>query len=344
MEQRKRWLRQCLEQIDDFSCQHSAVKHQKMASTPFLFFRGSASLFYADIAQGQLKIPPPLLGIPLTCVVGDCHTSNFGFITEEGSHGDKVVFTVNDFDDACIGHAVWDLARFITSLSLCAKHCQGLVSGKYASDKPVTGKPCVSSQQVALAAQAFIQSYIDTCQSCISDANMRYQALSEFPAGHILAKRYLKACARASEGDKFRRESTLAKAVEPQSLSLKFKIDADKFTPLPDNDYRQVKETFAPYVDDEILDIVMHINAGTGSVNMSRYYLLVGPKEADLSALALCHIVEVKQQRTAAPLHYFNGLSAINRLNPAHLTVNYQRRMQRSPDLVLDELAWRGQH
>ena len=127
-------------------------------------------------------------------------------------------------------------------------------------------------------------------------------------------------------------------------MPLKFKIDADKLTPLPDNDYRQVKETFAPYVDDEILDIVMHINAGTGSVNMSRYYLLVGPKEADLSALALCHIVEVKQQRTAAPLHYFNGLSAINRLNPAHLTVNYQRRMQRSPDLVLDELAWRGQH
>jgi|GEM_PF-2531098 len=33
----------------------------------------------------------------------------------------------------------------------------------------------------------------------------------------------------------------------------------------------------------------MRINAGTGSVNMSRYYLLVGPKDADLSALALAH-------------------------------------------------------
>jgi len=42
-----------------------------------------------------------------------------------------------------------------------------------------------------------------------------------------------------------------------KSLPLKFKIDADKFTPLPDSDYRHIKETFAPYVDDEILDIVI---------------------------------------------------------------------------------------
>ena len=87
--------------VDGVPPSPSLGKHLKMATSPFAFYRGTAQLFYADIANGTLRYPNNLDAIPLTSVVGDCHTSNFGFLTEEGSHGDTVIFAPNDFDDAC---------------------------------------------------------------------------------------------------------------------------------------------------------------------------------------------------------------------------------------------------
>ncbi len=98
-------------------------------------------------------------------------------------------------------------------------------------------------------------------------------------------------------------------------------------------------------MDDAVVDIVKRHNAGTGSVNMDRYYFLVGPsKPYKSSSFAHCHIVEVKQQREAAPLHYFPSINPVNRLNAAHLTARCQRRMQRKPDLVLDEVKFNNAH
>jgi hypothetical protein len=90
---------------------------------------------------------------------------------------------------------------------------------------------------------------------------------------------------------------------------------------------------------------VQRLGAGTGSVNLERYYLLVGPDDfSGPKDLPLCHIVEIKQQRRAAALYHFPDVSPVNRLNTAHLTVDCQRLMQRSPDLVLDEALWEGKH
>jgi hypothetical protein len=48
------------------------------------FLRGSAQLYYADLASGALQLPPALLSrVPPTAVMGDCHVSNFGFLTGE---------------------------------------------------------------------------------------------------------------------------------------------------------------------------------------------------------------------------------------------------------------------
>ena len=111
------------------------TKHQKMALNPFRFLRGSSGLFYADIKNSVLKLPELLTTkIPLTTVVGDCHLSNFGFFTEEGSSGDRVIFAPNDFDDACVGHAVWDWSRYAVSILLAAEYCQGLKQQRYAND------------------------------------------------------------------------------------------------------------------------------------------------------------------------------------------------------------------
>ena len=75
-----------------------------------------------------------------------------------------------------------------------------------------------------------------------------------------------------------------------------------------------------------------------------RYYLLVGPPNSERKDLSLCHVVEIKQQRTSSPLYHFPNVSPINRLNPAHLTCKCQRYILRGPDLLLDEVYWRDSH
>lgn len=344
MTDRAKFIADCLQRVDQVEVTTGTAKHQKMATSPFVFYRGSAPLMYADIKAGNFELPLPLLELPLTTVMGDCHTSNFGFLTEEGSHGDNVIFSPNDFDDACVGHASWDLARFITSLFLVVYHCQLVKSGVISHEKDYSEKPVIDLSQAHQAAKEFIDSYTQTCQQGIDDSESRRQALENFPEYHILYKALSKAKRRSASGDDFLHKSALAKAIDLTHTEFKFVERSDKYQKLDDALYQELQTVFSPYVDDTIHDIVLRLNAGTGSVNMDRYYLLVGPKHDSLNQLSLCHIVEVKQQRHAAPLESFGELSPINQLNPAHLTVNCQRRMQRSPDLVLDEVMWRGHH
>ncbi|GAA6150922.1 DUF2252 family protein [Pseudoteredinibacter isoporae] len=331
-------IQECLERIDQ---QLGIPKHYKMSSSPFIFFRGSASLFYQDLASGLLQVPKPLQSLPLTTIMGDCHSSNFGFLSEEGSHSSDIIFSPNDFDDACIGHASWDLLRFCCSLFLCAAHCQAISRGDIASDAG-QGKAYVDQSGAEDAAFAFVSAY---GKACNSQEKAGYQSgLDQFPEQHFLFKSFNKARRRAAGGEDFYRKSAIAKSVDLDSYPLTFARRAERFERLHEDEFSTLHFDLSPFVDDCILDIVKRLNAGTGSVNMDRYYLLVGPKDAGKHELELCHLVEVKHQREAAPIYYFPELSPNNRLNPAHLTVMCQRRMQRSPDMVLDETEWRDGH
>ena len=170
-------------------------------------------------------------------------------------------------------------------------------------------------------------------------------ALQHFDSPAVLKKGYDKAYKRASGGELFDSKSSLAKAISVGEMPPKFKSLPDKFQPISAELYQELEYTFSPYMDDAILDIVERVNAGTGSVNMHRYYFLIGPADYKGSEdLPLCHLVEVKQQREAAALHFNQALHPTNRLSPAHLTVMCQTRMQRRPDLVLDEAIWQGKH
>ncbi|WP_299977494.1 DUF2252 family protein [uncultured Pseudoteredinibacter sp.] len=337
-EARAREIQDCLERVDQ---QLGIPKHHKMSRSPFIFFRGSAPLFYQDIASGKLEAPENLLDMPLTTVMGDCHSSNFGFLSEEGSHSSDIIFSPNDFDDACIGQASWDLIRFSCSLFLCADHCQAISEGRIEAEEG-QGKAFVSQESAELAALAFVRSYVNSCLS--SDSKLYQDGLDKVDEQHFLFKSFNKAKRRSAKGDDFYRKSAIAKSVDLGASPLHFALRPDRFETLSPEEYDSIHYDLSPFVDDFILDIVKRLNAGTGSVNMDRYYLLVGPKDANADQLELCHLVEVKQQREAAPIFYFPNLSPNNRLNPAHLTVMCQRRMQRSPDMVLDETEWRDGH
>ena len=65
------------------------IRHGRMVQSPFAFFRGSAALMAADLAQ------TPCSGLKVQAC-GDAHLLNFGgFATPERN----IIFDINDFDE-----------------------------------------------------------------------------------------------------------------------------------------------------------------------------------------------------------------------------------------------------
>ncbi|MFC0007183.1 DUF2252 domain-containing protein [Micromonospora siamensis] len=90
-------------------------KFRKMAASPFAFYRGSASLFYAD-QLGDFADDRYLdERTSRVWIHGDLHAENFG--TYMNASG-QLVFNVNDFDEAYVGPFSWDLRRFAASVAL----------------------------------------------------------------------------------------------------------------------------------------------------------------------------------------------------------------------------------
>ncbi|MFH9659989.1 DUF2252 domain-containing protein [Streptomyces sp. NPDC017248] len=96
------------------------VKFRKMAASAFAFYRGTACLFYHDLDAGRSDgdVPSgPYLDerTSRVWIHGDLHAENFG--TYMDANG-RLVFNVNDFDEAYVGPFTWDLKRFAASVAL----------------------------------------------------------------------------------------------------------------------------------------------------------------------------------------------------------------------------------
>src|SRR5689334_17386223 len=90
-------------------------KFRKMAASPFAFYRGSASVFYADLTGDFADDRYLDKHTSRVWIHGDLHAENFG--TYMNSSG-ELVFNVNDFDEAYVGPFSWDLKRFSASVAL----------------------------------------------------------------------------------------------------------------------------------------------------------------------------------------------------------------------------------
>ncbi|MDY8109544.1 DUF2252 family protein [Fulvimarina sp. 2208YS6-2-32] len=349
-EERRRLILNEIERVDDQAptADDPSRKHAKMSLNPFRFMRGSVQIFYNDLSTGVLTLPSPLTEtVKKTGIMGDCHTSNFGFVTEKGSGGGLIIFAPDDFDDACVGHAAWDVCRFLVSLHLSVDLAHGILDSRYSTDAfdDLEGLVAPTEDETRAAAAAFLAAYRATLLTIIDNPLHRRTVLHEFEKHHILWKALKKARKRAIGGKNFETKSKLGKAVIANGAELRFRDKPGRLKRLGKKEEAEVRGNFRKYVGDTIVDVVERIGQGTGSLNVKRYYLLVGPKGASTMAeLPLCHLVEVKQQRHAAALHFFPDLDPRNELNPAHLTAAMQRLMQREPDLLLDEAEWKSSH
>ncbi|MEU6758684.1 DUF2252 domain-containing protein [Streptomyces sp. NPDC046685] len=91
------------------------VKFRKMAASAFAFYRGTACLFYSDLERDRHGGPYLDERTGRVWIHGDLHAENFG--TYMDSNG-RLIFNVNDFDEAYVGPFTWDLKRFAASVAL----------------------------------------------------------------------------------------------------------------------------------------------------------------------------------------------------------------------------------
>ena len=109
------------------------VRHARMLTSPFSYFRGVAGVMAADLAA------TPATGISVQAC-GDMHVSNFGVF---GSAERSLVFGINDFDETSPGPWEWDVKRLATSV---------IVATRYLGVAPAEARA---------AAQATVASYRD---------------------------------------------------------------------------------------------------------------------------------------------------------------------------------------
>jgi uncharacterized protein (DUF2252 family) len=87
------------------------IRHQRMALSPFTFFRGAAAIMAEDLAH------TPACGLRVQAC-GDAHLANFGiYATPER----RVVFDLNDFDETLEAPFEWDVKRLATSLVVAGR-------------------------------------------------------------------------------------------------------------------------------------------------------------------------------------------------------------------------------
>ena len=87
------------------------VRHERMASSPFAFLRGTADVMALDLAA------TPTTGLRVQAC-GDAHILNFGeFSTPERN----VIFDVNDFDETLPAPFEWDVKRLAASIDVAMR-------------------------------------------------------------------------------------------------------------------------------------------------------------------------------------------------------------------------------
>jgi uncharacterized protein (DUF2252 family) len=274
-----------------------ALKYAAMAASPFGFLRGTCHLFY------EVETP---LEAPLVWSCGDLHLQNFG--TYKGDDR-TVYFDINDFDEAALAPASWDLARWLTSLSLAAPDLD-----LDPSDLPALQTLFLNSYLAALISQKAKTLTKDTAEGFLQDA---IRELADRDRPTFLDK-------RTTKDGKHRR----LKAIEGKSILL---TEAEQ-QPIYDllkpwqESHTENSEFFT------ILDIAARI-AGTGSLGLSRYLILIEGKGGPNSN----YLLDLKAARPSC-VPMFSQTSP-QFPTEADRIIQLQHQSQESPPAMLSAIA-----
>src|SRR5918998_1689611 len=299
-------------------------KFRKMAQDPFSFYRGSACLFYADVAGAEDRYADERTS--RIWIQGDLHAENYGtYVNDAG----MLVFDVNDFDEAYLGHFTWDLKRMAASLSLL-----GLV--KALSDETISEMIETYGKAYADQVEAFHHGEEDE-EFRLTLANTDGALYDVLQEARLQTRWHMLESVTQVQGhERFFKESSGVR-----------RLDDDEREAVMDA-YRSYLETIPERkrqhsVSYEVKDVVGRVGFGIGSAGLPAYNLLV---EGRSQALENDVVLSMKQGNIAAPSRVVDD-ERITRYfhHPGHRTAISQRALQAHADPWLGwcELHGKGQ-
>jgi len=299
-------------------------KFRKMAQDPFSFYRGSACLFYADMDDAEDRYADERTS--RVWIQGDLHAENYGtYVNDAGI----LVFDVNDFDEAYLGHFTWDLKRMAASLALL-----GFV--KALSDETI-------GEMIETYAAAYVEQ-VERFHLTESDEEFRLTLENTEGALHdVLQEARLQT-----------RWHMLEQATRVEGHDRVFKESASA-RPLDDDEREEVLAAYSGYLETiperkrqhsvsyDVKDVVGRVSFGIGSAGLPAYNLLV---EGRSQALENDVILSMKQGNVAAPSRVVEDERIREHFeHPGHRTAISQRALQAHADPWLGwcELRGKGQ-
>ncbi len=263
------------------------LKYEKMRASPYRFFRGSNHLFWADFA-GDWRLTRFGNRETHTWIQGDAHVYNLGAFT---NHQGRVIYGLDDFDDALIADYQYDLWRMAISILLMARENDNL-DAKRMDKLPARFARAYLS---ALAdcepedREREIHFTRDTTRGKLADflekvehKKNRRKLLEKWTLNHEGQRRFDLASAKLSEVTPERREAIV------RALAGEYRRTLAR---LPENPDQHLA----------VLDVAERLNAGTGSLGLNRYYVLI---EGDPTTRQDDCILDIKQQTPPTPYHF----------------------------------------
>jgi len=267
-----------------------SMKYRAMRTNAFVFLRGTCHLFYDRLPKSGI-----CKSAPLTWCCGDLHLENFG-----SYKGDNrlVYFDINDFDEAALAPASWELSRIVTSIMVSA----------HSFDISTENAKRLSKQFIEAYAEALITGKArwverETSQGIVQDLLEHLQQRT--------------------------RVDFLDSRTQKKHKLRHFILDGKKSLPVSEAQRTEVirfMERFAssqPHPEFyKVLDIARRI-AGTGSLGVERYTILVeGKGSPDQN-----YLLDLKQARPSSMAKHLTTIQPTWDTE-AERVVTLQRRMQ----------------
>ncbi|NAS22556.1 DUF2252 domain-containing protein [Herbidospora sp. NEAU-GS84] len=287
------------------------AKFRKMAASPFAFYRGSACLFYADLA-GELADDAFLDDLTRRVWIhGDLHAENFG--TYMNSSG-RLVFNVNDFDEAYVGPYIWDLKRFVASVALIG----------YAK--------ALSDEVISELVREFAGSYLHELTAIAHGGDDAIGSLTLETTSGVL-HRVLQTARLNTRVALLDEETTI------ENFERRFAV-ADNRHPVDDATREAVLAAYEGYlatlpqplnpVEHHVKDMVLRQGIGIGSAGLPSYNLLL---EGHTQALENDVILYMKQAQVPAVARYIDDEKVHGYFrHQGHRTAESQRALQAYAD------------
>jgi uncharacterized protein (DUF2252 family) len=290
------------------------TKFRKMAADPFAFYRGSACLFYADVADREDRWADERTG--RVWIQGDLHAENFGTYMDGAG---KLIFDVNDFDEAFVGHFTWDLQRFVASVAL------------------MCWQKALSDSVIRDLNETFSRAYLD---------QVRWFRHTDDDASFSLNLDTAKGAVRVAldNARMSTRYEMLDKTTHVDESDRRFRESAG-VRRLDSGEYDAVRAAFEAYQDTipkgkkfreiayDVKDIVGRTGFGIGSAGLPSYNVLI---EGFNQALDNDIVLSMKQGNVAAPSRVVHDKAVHDYFtHHGHRTAVSQRALQAHADPLL---------